>query len=150
MNFIKKIYIYPIIGLILLDQLLKIFIPKDVNLIDGIMKITYTENTGGAFGIFKESTLPIVIGNIIILVLIARFMIAHKERMKLITKIGAVLMLAGGISNLIDRVVRGYVIDYIDIKQVLEFPIFNFADVMITIGWICFVIGVLIFMIKEK
>lgn len=151
MKIIKKYaYMFPIIGLIILDQLLKIFIPKDINIIDGIIKFTYVENTGGAFGVFSTSTFTIILFNVIILAMIARFMIIQQERMTMLSKIGITLVLAGGISNLIDRIVRGYVVDFIDLTQVINFPIFNFSDVMLTIGWICLIIGIIMFMRESK
>lgn len=151
MKFIKNsIYIIPIIGLIILDQLLKIFIPKDTNIINGILKFTYVENTGGAFGIFENNLFAIILINIIILIFISRFMILQKERMTRLTKTGCILVLSGGISNLIDRIFRGYVIDYIDFTQIIQFPIFNLADIMITCGWTCLAVGIMIFMIKER
>lgn len=151
MKTIKKYaYMFPIIGLIILDQLLKIFIPKDINIIDGIIKFTYVENTGGAFGVFSTSTFTIILFNVIILAMIARFMIIQQERMTMLSKIGIILVLAGGISNLIDRIVRGYVVDFIDLTQVINFPIFNFSDVMLTIGWICLIIGIIMFMRESK
>lgn len=151
MKLIKKyVYIFPIIGLIILDQLLKIFIPKDMNVIDGILKFTYVENTGGAFGIFSSSTFTIILFNIIVLVMIARFMVIQQERMTKLSKIGVILVLSGGFSNLIDRIIRGYVVDFIDITQVIKFPIFNFADIMLTIGWICLIIGIILFMKENK
>lgn len=151
MKTIKKYaYIFPIIGLIILDQLLKIFVPEDLNIIDGILKFTYVENTGGAFGVFSSSTFTIILFNVIILAMIARFMVIQQERMTILSKIGITLVLAGGISNLIDRILRGYVVDFIDLTQVVNFPIFNFSDVMLTIGWICLIIGIIMFMRESK
>ena len=46
------------------------------------------------------------------------------------------VILAGGFGNLIDRVVRGYVVDFINVFPSLNFPIFNLADIYITLGWI--------------
>lgn len=54
------------------------------------------------------------------------------------------LVLAGGIGNLIDRLFRGYVIDYIDINNLFEFPVFNLADVFIVVGITILIIYVLL------
>ena len=47
---------------------------------------------------------------------------------------GLTLILAGGTSNFLDRIFRGYVIDYIDINELISFPMFNLADICIVIG----------------
>ena len=60
------------------------------------------------------------------------------------------LILAGGISNFIDRVFRGYVVDYIDITPIFNFPVFNLEDAVIIIGWIMFVVLISISAIKLK
>ena len=151
MKIIKKyIYVITIIGLIILDQLLKIFIPKDMNIIDGVLKFTYVENTGGAFGVFSDNVFTIILFNVIILAMIARFVMLQKDRMTRLIKAGCMLVISGGASNLIDRIFRGHVVDYIDFTPIINFPIFNFADMMITCGWIFLVIGIIIFMIKER
>ena len=56
------------------------------------------------------------------------------------TKIMLSLVLAGGISTLIDRLARGFIVDYIDINPMFQFPIFNIADIYIVFGWIILVI----------
>ena len=60
------------------------------------------------------------------------------------------LILGGGISNLIDRVFRGYVLDYIDISPIFKFPVFNLADFIIIVGWIWFVAVVSVSTVKLK
>lgn len=151
MNIIKKyIYFLPIIILIILDQIIKILIPKNMSVIDGILSFTYVENTGGAFGLFASNGFTIILFNIIVLFMVFRFLIVQYEVMPKINKIGIILILSGGISNLIDRLIRGFVIDYIDITQIFKFPIFNIADVMITIGWIFLIIGIIVYMSENK
>ena len=60
------------------------------------------------------------------------------------------LILAGGFANLIDRIVRGYVIDYIDITKLFNYPVFNFADICIVIGVILVFIIIIINTIKSQ
>ena len=57
--------------------------------------------------------------------------------------IGLLFLIAGGISNLIDRVFRGFVVDYIDFTQIIDFPVFNLADIVLVVGWILLIIGIL-------
>ena len=49
-------------------------------------------------------------------------------------KIFLVMLISGGVSNLIDRIFRGYVVDYIDINQIFSYPVFNIADISVVIG----------------
>ena len=60
------------------------------------------------------------------------------------------MILGGGISNLIDRLFRGYVIDYIDINNIFKYPIFNLADIFIVIGVITIVAYIIINTIREQ
>ena len=141
-----------IIVLILLDQISKIFIiinPENI-IIKGILRFKITENTGGAFGIGEGSTITYIITNIVVLGIIIKFMVNGNKLIDKKTKILLSLILAGGISNLIDRITRGYVIDFIDITELIKFPILNLADIYITIGWVGIVVIFTIFTFKEK
>lgn len=55
-----------------------------------------------------------------------------------------IMIISGGISNLIDRIFRGYVVDYIDINQIFKYPIFNIADISIVLGVILLIIYIII------
>ncbi len=141
-----------IILLILLDQISKILIVinPDVTVISGLLKFTKTQNTGGAFGVAPNSIFTYIITNIVVLGIIIKFMVNGNQLIDKKTKIFLSLILAGGISNLIDRIFRGYIIDFIDITSFINFPILNLADIYITIGWIGTIILFVIFAINEK
>lgn len=130
----KKIGIILAVVVILLDQLTKVLmLNRQITIIPNLLEFTYTENTGGAFGIASSKLFLIILVSILILGIIFKFI---KERETQIDKnvlLSLYLILAGGISNLIDRVFRGYVIDFIDIN-ILNFPNFNIADICITLG----------------
>jgi len=123
---------YCIIGIVLviIDQLSKILmINKDFILIPNILKFSYVENINGAFGV--GSKYIVLIFSIIIIVGIIIYLL--KENKKINNYNPYILIIFGSIGNLIDRIFRGYVIDFIDIN-ILKFPTFNFSDISIVIG----------------
>ena len=127
--------------IILLDQILKfLIINKSIKIIDNVFNFTYTQNSGAAFGIGNN----IVVSILTCILLIIFCIYIYQNRYTINNYIPYTSILAGAISNLLDRLFRGYVIDFIDI-DFLGFPCFNIAD-------ICIVIGVVILMwniIKE-
>lgn len=141
-----------IIILILIDQLSKLYITINLEntIINGILRLKITENTGGAFGVGQNSTFTYIVTNIVVLGIIIKFMTNGNQLMDKKTKVFLSLILAGGISNLIDRIFRGYVVDFIDITGFINFPVINLADIYITIGWIGIVILFAMFAINEK
>lgn len=142
-----------IILFILLMQIVNIIVINNLTeskvLIDGFLSLTYYENTGGAFGVGQGDTIGFALISIIVIAIIIRFMVLQKDRIDKKTMIALELIIAGGVSNLIDRLFRGFVVDYIDINKLMSFPIFNLADLCISIGWIILVISIIRFWFKE-
>lgn len=139
-----------VILLILLDQAIKLVIiinNPNKTIIQNFIEIKLTENTGGAFGVGQSSTFSYIVTNVIVLGIIIKFMTNGNKLIDMKTKIVLSLVLAGGISNLLDRIIRGFVVEFINIKNI---PVFNLADLYITIGWIGFVVIFTIFTFKEK
>lgn len=75
-----------------------------------------------------------IITSLIVIGIIIRFMIVQKNEMDHKTICALSLIIAGGLGNLIDRIIRGYVVDFIDITPIISFPKFNIADIYIFIG----------------
>ncbi len=151
-NKIMLIIILIMVLLILLDQGIKLFIienPENI-VIKGVLKFKLVENTGAAFGIGEDSTISYIVINIVVLGIITKFMVNGNQLIEIKTKVLLSLILAGGLSNLIDRIFRGYVVDYIDFTQIINLPIFNLADICITIGWVGVAAIFAVFTIKEK
>ena len=71
------------------------------------------------------------------------FFIKKKNETSNLQNISIILIVSGGIGNLIDRIIRGFVIDYIDINQLIKYPMFNFADICIVIGCIMLAISII-------
>ena len=136
-----------IIGLIiiLLDKITKILvINENIILIPNLLLFTYTQNTGTAFGIGSNNAIIIIILNIIVLGVIIKFLKERKDDVEMNIFISLILIASGGISNLIDRIFRGYVVDFIDVN-LFNFPNFNVADISIIIG-----IGILLIVIIKS
>lgn len=131
-----------IIGLIIIDQILKIVLVNKGPILGGFITLTYVENPGVAFGFLPNSVITIILANLFILYMLARFMIIQRGRLNIPTLIGGIFILAGGISNLLDRIFRGYVVDYISITDMPSLQVINFADVILIIGWIIIVAGI--------
>lgn len=131
--------------LITIDQIFKyyILINKENlpnNIINGVLNFTYCENRGIAFGIGQGGAKIFALITLLIII-VALIYIAFKfNKLKGLTVFGIALVISGGIGNLIDRLFRGYVIDYIDFSEIVDFPIFNFADICIVVGVI--IIGI--------
>lgn len=125
-----------------IDQIFKLLIIKNISLhcsfpiIYNLLSITYLQNTGIAFGLFPNTEVLFIITNALIIFFILFF--NFKKSNNTIFLISSCLIVGGAIGNLVDRIFRGFVIDYI---YVSFFPaIFNFADICITLGAIIFII----------
>lgn len=136
----KKVKFFVInIILITIDQIFKyyILINKENlpnNIINGVLNFTYCENRGIAFGIGQGGAKIFALMTLL-MIIVALIYIAFKfNKLKGLTVFGIALVISGGIGNLIDRLFRGYVIDYIDFSEIVDFPIFNFADICIVVG----------------
>lgn len=124
---------------VVLDQLTKYWVvlqikpQKTLPLIENILHFTYAENTGAAFSIFRGRQSFLVLLTSIGMALIFVYMVSIKGEGKGLLKLSMALILAGGIGNLIDRLRLGYVVDFIDVR-LINFAIFNVADICISIG----------------
>ena len=106
----SKLTIIFICLIILLDQIIKaiaISITNEgtVEVIKGVLNFTYIKNTGGAFSIASETSTFLLI-NIIVIFLLIRFLVVNREKVEIKASTALSLVLAGGISNLIDRIFR--------------------------------------------
>lgn len=153
----KKILliIFIILISICIDQIVKQIVIKNVfnssiQIIKGVLNFTYVENTGGAYGIGSNNILIFIIINIIILGILMKFAISKREEIDTISLIAISLIIAGGMGNLIDRVARGYVVDFVDINPVLKYPVFNIADIFVVTGCIVIAIELIYRTIKSR
>lgn len=119
-----------------------------INIIPGVLKLQYHENTGAVWGIMTGKTsLLTVITVILSILLILMYFQIPKERRYLPIQIIWVFIIAGAMGNFIDRVTLKYVVDFIYF-ELIDFPIFNIADCYLTVS--CFLLLILgIFYYKE-
>ena len=148
----KKKYLYIvlfIIGLVLIDQVSKLlvvnYLSDKIVLINNFFSLDYVKNTGAAFGFFS--------GNIFFLVLITLALVIYliyelKQNVeKKFNLLFIILIISGAIGNLIDRVFRGFVVDFISfILFNSQMPVFNIADIFVTCG----VAGLIFVIFKEE
>lgn len=116
---------------------------ETINLINNFFRITYVKNTGAAFSIFSNNTILVIIISVVVIGFLLFYIYKNKGNNKL-ENVSYAFILGGAISNLIDRLVYGYVIDFLDF-EILSYdaPIFNLADTFIVIGVILFLINTL-------
>jgi signal peptidase II len=142
-------------AIVVVDQLTKVIVDRtmplhhSIPLVDGLFNLTYVRNTGAAFGIFSGSheafRLPFLI---LVSVVAIGFIFVMLRRLRegetgLVTALAFIL--GGAIGNLIDRLIYGEVIDFLDVYwRNYHWPAFNIADSFITIG-----VGIMLFFLYK-
>lgn len=112
---------------------------KSIKIINNFFYLTYTKNTGAAWSILKDQRLLLLILTVIVLFVINKYI--HKEKLTSIENYAYGFLMGGIIGNFFDRLIYGYVIDFLDFKIFgYDYPIFNFADSFIVIGIILLII----------
>lgn len=146
----KNILLYVITFIIIVvgDQLTKIIVDHTLSLgghytiIEDFFYFTYTHNYGAAWGIFQGKLNLFFVVSVIATIGIVYYFIQSLPYQKLM-RFGLILVFSGMIGNLIDRIVLGYVRDFIDFIIIgYDFPIFNIADMAITIGMVLVILEV--------
>lgn len=144
----KQVAFFTIIFMII-DQLIKFFVEKigliDLTVINNLFNLTYVKNTGGAWGILSNNMIVLILISVLVLIVLIKSL--YQEKKENIIMIVSYSFLFGGIvGNLIDRLIRGYVVDYLHFyHNSYHFPVFNFADILIVLG----VLLMIIMTIKE-
>lgn len=152
-SFIKyQVFVFVSVILIAVDQITKklalkhLFNNKPYVIIDNVLELTYVENRGAAFGILQNKQKMFYILTIIVLIVICYLLYKMTDIKKnLLYFIVLILIFSGAIGNFIDRLKNKYVIDFIYFKPI-DFPVFNCADIYITIA--CFLM--IIYLILEN
>ena len=138
-NIQTKLYFFSLsIFIVLIDQLTKylmiynkkLFINKDFLL----FKLDFVKNYGAAFNIFSGNRVFLSLISIIFSILLI-YLILRKNTLNLSDLLSYSFILGGTIGNGLDRVLRGFVIDFINLNFI-NFPVFNIADISINVGFI--------------
>lgn len=147
----KKKTIVLIIGilLVIIDQAMKFLsVDKSLVLIPSFVDINYSQSDTIIFGLFDIDLFAAMTITFVILGFITKLMIYYFNKRKFLHSTSLIFILSGGFSNLLDRILKGYVVDYIDIT------LFNFsislADFLIVFGIVIFVILLLIDLIYPE
>lgn len=147
------IWIAVIIVTVFLDQLTKYLTvlylkPVDtVPIIEDVIHLTYVENTGAAFGMMKDARWVFMITSTVAIIGILVYMFWKKPSSKL-ECLSLAFIVGGGIGNMIDRTVLGYVVDMIDFR-LINFAVFNVADSFVCVGAGLMILYLILEMVKE-
>ncbi|RZO90176.1 MAG: signal peptidase II [alpha proteobacterium HIMB59] len=136
-------------SIILFDQLTKILVIKNFQLYESmsifpLFNLTFVVNYGFAFGFLNNSSLNQIIVICVIFSIIAYFLYLLFKTQDQFFRFSLILVLSGAVGNFIDRVIHGFVIDFIDIYLgSYHWPAFNIADSSITLGFILIMFNIL-------
>ena len=134
--------------LLIIDQITKLLINtkmilnKEIVLIPKLLSLYYVKNTGAAFSILKDNTIFLTIINALFIIVLHLFI----KKEKSLTRFNCIslgLIMGGMFGNLLDRIIHHGVIDFIYIS-LIDFPVFNIADMGITIGVLLLMISFII------
>ena len=153
----KKKHIWCAIMIFLIvafDQITKYFAVKElkggepVNFIKGVVRFKYAENTGMAFSLFNGARWVFVA--VTVVACSAALWYIFSNRCKSLCLYWSIaVIVAGGIGNLIDRALYGFVVDFIE-PVFVDFAVFNIADCAVTLGAVSLVIYLLLDLFKKE
>ena len=135
------IYLVLVLTAVILDQLVKYWAIQNLMIspyfvIPGVFQLTYVENRGTAFSFLQGQIWLFTITTILILLVIA-YVFWKRLILSKLGRVSLAMITGGAIGNFLDRSLRGYVVDMFYF-ELIDFPVFNIADVFIVIGGILF------------
>ena len=139
---------------VFLDQITKyltIFYLKPIStlpIIEDVLHLTYVENTGAAFGMMKDSRWVFMVISTVAIVGILVYMFWKRPTDKLLC-LSLSFIVGGGIGNMIDRTLLGYVVDMIDFR-LINFAVFNVADSFVCVGAGLMILQLILEMVRES
>ena len=138
------LYFIIMFALVALDQLTKYLVLSTMSLgqsipLVGVIKFTYIQNTGMAFGLFHNASWFFTVDSIMTVILVILVLILWKKPFIAQYHLPLSIVIGGAVGNLIDRIFRGYVVDFIDFTY---WPVFNVADIAVCVGVILLAIQI--------
>lgn len=115
----------------------------------GLIDFRLVHNTGGAWGIFSNSTVALGVLSVVVCAILAVYFFVCVKKLNLAETVGLALVVGGGIGNAIDRFTQGFVTDFIEFSF-FDFPVFNIADIGVTCGFVLIFLGLLVGYVKER
>jgi len=119
--------------IIIFDQITKWLVEKylyfsQITIINNIFLLTYVQNRGGAWGVFNDIPVLFLVLIPMIIGLLIFFVYRTKDKLE---QVSVSMIIGGALGNYIDRLFRGYVVDFIDFRI---WPVFNIADIAVVVG----------------
>lgn len=151
----KYMFVWALIavGVIFLDQITKwltvinLDLYESYPLIENVFHFTYIQNKGAAFGILQNNRWVFIVVSVVAIVGLSVLLWKNRQGSKLLC-VAISMIVGGGIGNMIDRCLLGYVIDFLDFT-LIDFAVFNVADSFVCIGVGLFVLELLLELKKE-
>lgn len=116
---------------------------QHMDVLPGVFEFRYVQNEGMAFSLLEGKTWLFIVVTILIIACLLGYLIKYRAAESIWTRIAIASIIGGAIGNLIDRLLYGYVIDFIN-PTFIRFAVFNIADIFVTCGAILFVFSLLI------
>lgn len=135
-------------GSVLLDQVSKAIVVshmalyEEIPFLPGFMRFYYTQNKGAAFSMLANHQWVFMVFSVLAMAVIAVLLVRYYRRHPLLA-VSLSMILGGGIGNMIDRVLNGYVVDFLDF-QFVKFAVFNVADIFVTCGSVALAVYLLV------
>lgn len=142
------IYCLIAIAVVVFDRIIKMLVVsgmqpwETIPLIEDVFHFTYVQNTGAAFSMWKEQWVVLILLPLVVIAAGFVLMIIKRNKWDKMMLIAIAFICGGGLGNLIDRMVFGYVVDLFDFRV---FPVFNIADIFICVGCGLMILDVLFF-----
>ena len=135
------------IGSIVLDQVTKAIVVshmalyEELPLLPGFIRLYYVENTGAAFSMLSNHRWVFLLFSLVAMAVILYLLVKYRRRHPLLA-VSLSMVLGGGVGNLIDRILNGSVVDFLQFEFV-NFAVFNVADIFVTCGSVALAVSIL-------
>ena len=157
----KRIFFISAFLVIVIDQITKYLIRTSMKMFDAVLiikdifQITYIENTGISFGLLGGAENPVKRWALVAIVSVAVIMITCywllNRKNNILFDLSCGFIVGGAIGNLIDRIIKGSVTDFIEIGyKEITWPVFNMADTFVSIGVFLFFIYYVLYEVKQN